>query len=401
MKYTVSLPRAAAVGALAAVTCSLVTGLAVYGAVRPNHGLSELYGSLAEVNAIVENEFVGEYDIDELRDYMLTGYADGLGDRWTSYMTPEYYENYLDTTAQSTVGIGVTVSEQKKQDGGTVLRVEHVAQQSPAQQAGIGVYDEIYAIDGKTIDEWGGYQGAVDAVLGEEGKTVTLSISRYQTGEKTDIAVTRQEYEQIHVTSRMLDEDTGYIAIERFTEQTDEQFSKALDGLQQEGAQRFIFDLRDNPGGQLGALIHSLDVLLPEGNIISLESKKGEVKKYTSDAGELDLPMAVIVNADSYSAAEFFAAALQEYGKAVIVGEQTVGKGYSQQSFPLSNGGCLNLSTNCYYTPNGESLIGKGVVPDVPAQLSEEKKEKFAVLTDKEDDQLQAAVSAVKSFQAS
>ena len=157
-----------------------------------------------------------------------------------------------------------------------------------------------------------------------------------------------------------------------------------------------LFDLRNNPGGQLTALVNCLDRLLPEGKIISLKDKAGKTEEYTSDANAVDLPMAVLVNADSYSAAEFFAAALQEYGKATIVGEKTVGKGHSQQGFELSNGGCLNISTHCYYTPKGVSLIGKGVTPDKQADLSDEKKEHFYVLRDSEDDQLQAAISVLK-----
>ena len=195
----------------------------------------------------------------------------------------------------------------------------------------------------------------------------------------------------------MLDNNIGYICIERFTDQTDEQFQKALDSVMEQSAEKLIFDLRNNPGGQLTALVHCLDPLLPEGDIISLKNKQGKESKYTSDGEEVNLPMAVIVNEDSYSAAEFFAAALQEYGKAEIVGEKTVGKGYSQQGFPLSNGGCLNLSTNCYYTPKGVSLIGKGVTPDKEVELSEEKTERFYVLSDKEDDQLQAAISVLTS----
>lgn len=395
-KDMVSLPRALALGALTAVTCSLVTGLVVYGAIHPSGELGELYEALAEVQGIVDDQFVGEYDTEELKDYMLTGYATGLGDRWTSYMTPDYYESYLESSADTTVGIGVTVSYQEKDDGSHVLKVESVAYESPAEDAGIGAYDEIYAVDGKTIDELGGYDEAVAAVRGDEGESITLSIRRYETGEEENIAVVRQDYEQIHVTSRMLDDTIGYICIERFTEQTDEQFTQALQKVLDAGAEKLIFDLRDNPGGQLGALINCLDPLLPEGKIISLENKQGKVSEYKSDAEEVHLPMTVIVNADSYSAAEFFAAALQEYGKAEIVGEQTVGKGYSQQGFPLSNGGCLNISTNCYYTPKGESLIGKGVKPDVKAELSDEKKERFAVLSDDEDDQLQAAIDVVE-----
>lgn len=401
MKDKVSLPRALALGALAAATCSLVTGLVVYGTVRPTRELGELYDALAEVQEIVDDQFVGEYDAKELKDYVLTGYANGLGDRWTSYMTPESYESYLESGAESTVGIGVTVSYQEKDDGSHVLKVESVAHESPSEDAGIGAYDEIYAVNGKTIDELGNYEDAVAAVRGEEGESVTLGIRRYETGVEEDISIVRQDYEQIHVTSRMLEDNIGYICIERFTEQTDEQFLKALQQVQDAGAEKLIFDLRDNPGGRLDALVGCLDPLLPEGKIISLESKQGKVSEYKSDAAEVNLPMAVIINAESYSAAEFFAAALQEYGKAEIVGEQTVGKGYSQQGFPLSNSGCLNISTNCYYTPKGKSLIGKGVVPDVKAALSDEKKARFQVLSDNEDDQLQAAVTAVQAQAAS
>lgn len=225
---------------------------------------------------------------------------------------------------------------------------------------------------------------------------MTLGVRRYETEEEKAITVTRAEYDQIHVTSRMLDNNIGYICIERFTDQTDEQFQKALDSVMEQGAEKLIFDLRNNPGGQLTALVNCLDTLLPEGKIISLKDKAGKTEEYTSDANAVDLPMAVLVNADSYSAAEFFAAALQEYGKATIVGEKTVGKGYSQQGFELSNGGCLNISTHCYYTPKGVSLIGKGVTPDKQADLSDEKKEHFYVLRDSEDDQLQAAISVLK-----
>ncbi len=394
MKNMISVRRAVAWGAAATIGGSLLTGAAVYYHTTPHDNWYQLYTALDTVEELVDDQFVGEYDADELTDYVLTGFAEGLGDRWTSYMTPETYQNYQNTTAESTVGIGVTVTGQETDDG-TVLRVESVAVGSPAEQAGFGAYDEITAVDGETVDALGGYEGAVNAVLGEEGKSVTLTVRHYATGQVEDITVTRQQFEQIHVTSRMLTDDIGYIKIDRFTSETDNQMAKELKAIQDAGATRLIFDLRYNPGGQLGALVNCLDSLLPEGPIISLKSKSGKTEEYTSDENQVDLPMAVLVNADSYSAAEFFAAALQEYEKAIIVGDKTVGKGYSQVGFPLSNGGCLNLSTNCYYTPNGESLIDKGVTPDILVSLDEDKTARFAVLKDEEDDQLQAAISAL------
>ena len=140
MKKTVSLSRALGVGALAVVTGSLVTGMAVYGIARPSGELADVYSSLAEAQSIVESQFVGEYDMDNVRDYVLTGYATGLGDRWTSYMSEDYYQEYLDSAADSTVGIGVTVSEKKNDDGSTVLKVEQIAHGSPAEEGGIDAY---------------------------------------------------------------------------------------------------------------------------------------------------------------------------------------------------------------------------------------------------------------------
>lgn len=397
MKKQISLRKAVAIGILAVFVCSFATGITVYRVVHPSGQMGELYDAVKEADDIAQQHFVGEYEMDDLIDYTLTGYAEGLGDRWTSYMTPEYYQSYLESAADTTVGIGVTVSYVEQDDGRHVLRVESVAHGSPAEKSGFGCYDAIISVDGKSIDDLGSYDAAVEAVRGDAGKSVTLGVRRYKTEKEESITVTRAEYDQIHVTSRMLEQDIGYICIERFTDKTDEQFKEALDTVQKQGAKSLIFDLRNNPGGQLTALVNCLDPLLPEGDIISLKDKQGKESKYTSDAEEMNLPMTVLVNAESYSAAEFFAAALQEYDKAEIVGEKTVGKGYSQQGFPLSNGGCLNLSTNCYYTPKGISLIDKGVIPDKEVGLSEEKNERFYVLSDQEDDQLQAAISVLVS----
>jgi len=397
LKRMVSLRRAVAAGAVATIAGGLLTGTVVYHVVHPSGRAGEIYDVLRQADSISQHYFVGEdYTTDDLINGALTGYAQGLGDRWTSYMTPEYYQSYQESSADSTVGIGVTVSYLENDDGTHYLYVNTVAADSPAQKAGIGYYDKITSINGKSIDDFGSYEKAVAEVRGKAGGVVELGMHQYATDQDVTLSVTRAEYEQIHVTSRMLDNHIGYIRIEKFADNTDEQFNAAVKEMQKQGATSLLFDLRNNPGGQLTALVNCLDTLLPEGKIISLKDKAGKTEEYTSDASEVDLPMAVLVNADSYSAAEFFAAALQEYGKATIVGEKTVGKGYSQQGFELSNGGCLNISTHCYYTPKGISLIGKGVTPDEQVDLSDEKKEHFYVLSDSEDDQMQAAISALE-----
>ena len=398
MDRLVSRKKAIGIGALAAITCSLVTGLVVSyvgsGSAQAAGELQPIVRELNEMQQLVDKRFVGEYDMGDVEDYVLTGYVEGLSDRWSYYLTPEAYEEYLLDNKDTRVGIGVTVSSMTQEDGTDALEVQTVAIGSPAEKAGFGSYDRIIAVDGKTIKELGGYNAAIDTVRGDAGTDVVLTVIDYETGETTDITVTRGEFEQIYVTSRIIEDDVGYVKIDRFASETDEQFIAAVDELQEQGVKRLIFDLRDNPGGSLDSLVNSLDYLLPEGKIITLDSKDGSEDVFESDADEVDLPMVVMVNEESYSAAEFFAEALREYDKAVIVGEKTVGKGYSQIVYPLTNGGGFGLSSSCYYTPDGTSLIAVGVEPDVACSLTNKQKARYYVLTDEEDPQLQAALDA-------
>ena len=259
----VSLRRAVAAGAAATIAGGLVTGVVVYHAVHPSGQAGEIYDVLRQADSISQKYFVGEdYDTDDLINGTLTGYAQGLGDRWTSYMTPEYYQSYQESSADSTVGIGVTVSYLENDDGTHYLYVNTVATDSPAQKAGIGCYDKITAINGKCIDDFGSYDKAVAAVRGKAGGVVQLGIHQYATNQDVTLSVTREEYEQIHVTSRMLDNQIGYIRIEKFADNTDEQFDAAVKEMQKQGAASLLFDLRNNPGGQLTALVNCLDTLM-------------------------------------------------------------------------------------------------------------------------------------------
>ena len=172
----------------------------------------------------------------------------------------------------------------------------------------------------------------------------------------------------------------------------------AIEKLRSEGAKKLIFDVRNNPGGFASELVELLDYLLPEGDLFRSVSFDGTEKVDTSDEKYLDMPMAVVVNGNSYSAAEFFAAALQEYEAAVVVGEPTVGKGYYQQTIPLGDGSAVALSTGKYFTPKGNSLADKGVIPTVRVDVDEETAAAiyYGTLSAGEDPQLQAAIKALK-----
>ena len=174
------------------------------------------------------------------------------------------------------------------------------------------------------------------------------------------------------VSYEMLEDSVGYVKLANFYENSAQRLKEAVEDLQAQGARALVFDMRNNGGGYLTQLTEMLDFLLPEGPIFISRSRSGREEVIQSDAACVDLPMAVLVNEDTYSAAEFFAAQLQEDGAAVIVGVPTSGKGYSQQTFPLPHGGALNISTAAYFSGDGTSLFGTGLRLDAQVEQTEE-----------------------------
>ena len=195
----------------------------------------------------------------------------------------------------------------------------------------------------------------------------------------------------------MLDNEIGYILIDNFDEDAYAQFSAVLRELLAVGVKGLILDVRFNPGGSQDELVPILDTLLPEGVIFRCTDYDGTESVDTSDSACVDLPMAVLFNSDSVSAAQFFAAAMQEYDRAVIVGEKTGGKGNFQYIFELDDGSAVALSAGKYYTPSGKSLSGVGVQPDIPVKMSDEQIYKlyYGYLDDADDPQLQAAIKSI------
>ena len=232
---------------------------------------------------------------------------------------------------------------------------------------------------------------------GEAGTDVTLTVLR--DGKRIDMTITRNVIETEVVAYEMMENNIGYIKINNFDAHSARDTIAAIDDLVAQGAEALVFDLRFNPGGRKDELVTVLDYLLPEGPLFRSVDYRGREEVDTSDADCLELPMAVLINDDSYSAAEFFAAALQEYDWATIVGTQTCGKANYQQTFLLSDGSAVAVSTGHYQTPNGVTLTDIGVTPDIPVEVDDET---YAALyygeVEKADDvQLQAAISALNS----
>lgn len=353
-------------------------------------GNQNKFSKLSEVIGVIDTYYVGDINSQQALEGAVAGYVFGVGDRWSQYLTTEQYADYRTNDEANLVGIGVNVvyDTEKK-----AILVTNVYKDSPAEKAGLRKLDYITAVDSKSVEEHG-YTTIVDAVRGEEGTSVLIEVERNE--ERQSFNIKREEVAKVSVSAEMIENDIGYIKISEFESTTAEQFKTAIDELLEDGANKFVFDLRNNPGGLLTKLVECLDLLVPEGNVISTVSKVGDENVYLSDASYLNLPISVIVNESSYSAAEFFASAIQEYEVGTIVGTKTTGKGYSQVPIELSDGSAVILSTNKYYTPKGESLADTGVVPDIIVELTEQEEKDYYHLTMETDPQIKAAIDALK-----
>lgn len=338
--------------------------------------------------ALVETYLLGRFafvdaqaDLDGAVDQALAAFVDGLGDRWSYYLDAESYKATNERRANNYVGVGVTVNYTREEG----LLVQSVTEGGPAEQAGIVAGDIITAVDGVSIAGEKRTQGT-DLILGEAGTQVTLTLLG-EDGASREAVCTRATLRNPSAHGKMLEGNIGYVKLDNFYSGAADSFVREVDALVEQGAASLIVDVRSDPGGYVTELEKILDYLLPEGPVFTHSPRWWFTSVTQSDEGCVDLPMAALVNGGTYSAAELLAAQLRESVDAPIVGEVTSGKGYSQVTFPLPNGGGVGLSTATYCTGSGHSLIGEGIIPDVALALNE-----GAVLGGEDDNQLQAAV---------
>lgn len=345
----------------------------------------------SEIAAYLDEFFIDEYDEDAMADAAAAAMVEATGDEWSYYLSAEEYVDYLDSFNNAYVGIGVTIT---LKEGKGVL-VQSVTSGGPAEDAGVEVGDLIVEVDGKATAPLG-IEGTRALVRGEEGTELTLTIER--DGKTSVLTVMRRSIQTDVATCELLEGDIGYIHIYNFDVRCADETIACIEQMLSEGAKALLFDVRYNGGGLKDEMVKVLDYLLPEGALFRSVDYEGVEEVDESDANCLQMPMAVLVNYDSYSAAELFAAALQEYEWATIVGEKTYGKGNFQSGFELSDGSYLNISLGKYFTPKGNCLIGVGVTPDVACDLSES--DQYALysgqLAKQDDEQLQAALAALR-----
>lgn len=339
----------------AGVACLLVFGQ--FGGVA-NYKLALKY---ADVKQVVDDYYIGDGDNTAISDASSAAMITALGDKWSYYMTPEEYQSYQMYSANEYAGIGVTIQLDDKTKG---FRITSVTAQSPAEKAGLSVGDNITAVDGESVTgkSLSDVQSLIRSKLNE---TLKFTIQDAN-GDSRTVSVDCKVIYTDPVSSKMLDNHVGYVKINNFESGSGTGAVQAVDQLLADGAQSLVFDVRGNPGGMLSELITILDHLLPEGDVFVSVDKSGKEDVTRSDNVCVKVPMVVLVNGNSYSAAEYFAAALREYHWATIVGENTTGKGRSQTTIVLDDGSAVHISSKKYLTPNRVDLSEQGgLVPDV------------------------------------
>lgn len=334
-----------------------------------------------EIEKIINENYIGSADDDTLFNAAASAMVRSIDDKWSYYMSPEEYAAYKLTSSNEYAGIGISV---KQNDSGD-FEIFSVDSGTPAEAAGLTAGQLIVSVDGQPV---------ADMTLSEMQELIRSKLNKDfpmvvsdKKGNEVSVTVACEIIYKDPVSSRMLDGNIGYIKIANFEAGSSEGTINAIERLVAEGATSFIFDVRNNPGGLLSELVSLLDYLLPDGDLFISVDKQGNETVKTSDKICLSSKMAVLVNANTYSAAEFFAAALQEYDWATIVGEHTTGKARSQITLELSNGGAVHISTHKYLTPDRVDLseVG-GIKPDIEA------------VNTNEDPQIQlnAAINALK-----
>tara|TARA_B100002052_G_C15862233_1_gene590654 strand:+ start:160 stop:1302 length:1143 start_codon:yes stop_codon:yes gene_type:complete len=358
-----------------------------------NKSLYEKIDLFGEVLEKVKDEYIDEVDQTEIMDSAINGVLQSL-DPYSSYMSPELFKSMQTDTKGEFGGLGIEIGMEAG-----VVKVIAPIPDTPADKAGIKAGDYIVRIDdeqvqGKSLME------AVKLMRGPVNTTIKLTIRRKGNRKALEFNIKRKIIEVSSVDSRILGEkkNIAYIQLKSFNEKSDKQFFKIIKDFEKKSSSPigYIVDLRNNPGGLLTQAINITDLFLNDGEIVSTKGRKiSETRRFFARKGDVinGKPIIVITNNGSASASEIFAGALKDHKRAIILGENTYGKGSVQSIIPLKNGGGMRLTISKYYLPSGKSISEVGVTPDI---LVEEKGDGFKINSET-DNQLNYAVNLLKS----
>lgn len=365
-----------------------ITSSSSLNSIISNGGTTGIESALASIRTMLEEEYIGELDDEQMLEMAIKGYVAGVGDEYTEYYTPEEMSQEYDSAMGNYVGIGIYMVVNYEE--GTITVLEPM-EGSPAEAAGLQEGDLITKVDGQEVTA-DNVTEMSNAIKGEEGTTVTLEITR---GEETlEAQVERKRIEISHIESRMLEDNIGYIQILNFDGGTAEEFRENYENLNNQGATSLIIDIRNNGGGVVDEAIDILEMICDRDSTLLIEKDKDENEVIIKSEEDpfINIPIVVLTNENSASASEILAGALKDNDKATIIGETTYGKGVIQTLYRLTDGSGLKITTNEYVTPNRTTINKVGIEPDIAVELPEDIEE----LTDENDTQLQRAIEELK-----
>lgn len=346
----------------------------------------QLKRAVSEVADIIGREALEPSSETSMTAGAIRGLLESLDDPHANYFDEKHFQYFNEQNMGTFYGIGITISNREDD-----LVVVSVIGGTPAEGAGLMANDVIVEIDGEVRPKWD-VDEAVLRIRGEEGTQVTLGIRR---GEETDLrefTITRAKIDVPNIESEIIDGRIGYIQLYSFNQPSASDVREAIESLTAEGAEGFILDLRNNPGGLLSASVEVSSLFVADGVIVRVEDRTGTIEEHRARGGVVtDAPVVVLVNGNSASASEIVGGALQDYGRATLVGEQTFGKGSVQQIEELSFGGAIKLTVAHYLTPKGRVIDKVGLTPDIIVEMEPELQ-----MERETDAQLQRAIEEIK-----
>ena len=381
---------------LTAFITFMITSLSMYTYFKQNPTLQFVEGEksdidtyLSKIKKAIDKNFLWQDKIDEekLKDGAIKGYVEGLGDKYTEYISKDEMKKFTENINGSFVGIGIYMIADES--SGKII-VHHPISDSPAYKAGIKAGDVIVSVDGVEY----GYDELntiADHIKGEAGTKVKLVIER--DGKNIDFEIERAKIETNPITSKMLEKDIGYLNLPSFDKDVSKKLKEKIDDLTAKGAKSLILDLRNNGGGMVDECEEITDLFLDKDKtIMTTKDKKGNVQKsVTKNKKTYDLPLVILVNENTASASEILTGALKDNNRTKVIGTKTYGKGVIQSVFNLSDGSGLKITTAEYFTPNGIEINKKGITPDIEVKLPDTVKSVYAV-EEKDDTQLKKAI---------
>ena len=365
-----------------------------------NDSLEDVHKLMYEIDNIYNSTYINDKEMVNIDEYICNSLISAYGDKYGGYMNPQ--ETVVNNTEVGSHihGIGIlVVPEYHDNEDEFELYLIDVYDESPAYKAGLRVGDRITHVNNNRLSMTKyNYTESINDVKGEIGTTVDITIIPKGKNDSKVITIERDIADIQTVRYELIDNNVGYIKIREFDSKTDEQFEQAIKYFTSKGINKFVFDMRNNSGGLRDSVTEMLDILIPEGIIITEYNSNGDIVNVSeSDSKYVDFESITLINKGTASAAELFTKCLLDYDKTITIGETSYGKGTICTTFPLSNGGAIIVSTGKYLTKSGEDIEKVGIKPDIEMSLTEEKQEIYYKLNVDEDDLIVKAVELLQN----